>query len=80
MTHSGRPQERLAMMMQCFIVSSEEEIADIGKRMSAEGYRIAAISNAGLPPGKACLTYLPNSAFKKTSIPNDEQFIIARTR
>jgi hypothetical protein len=55
-------------MMRCFVVSSEKEIADTANRMSAEGYRIAAISNAGLPPGKACLTYLPRSVFKTGAV------------
>lgn len=29
--------------------------------MSAEGYKLATVSNAGLPPGKASLTYLRRS-------------------
>ncbi len=28
-----------------------------------EGMRIACVSNAGLPPGKLRITYLPNDAF-----------------
>ncbi len=53
-------------MMRYFVVTSEEEIADIAKRMAAEGYKLAIVSNAGLPPQGHLV---PRSVFKEPASP-----------
>lgn len=54
-------------MMKTIIVSSEDEAAAAQKKMLEEGYRVASVSNTGLAPGKARITFLPHSAFEETN-------------
>lgn len=50
--------------MDCVIVSSEDELKKVVSERETKGLRLAAASNAGLPLGKARLTFLPASCFK----------------
>ena len=47
------------------IVHSEQEQIAVSERMAADGWHLAAASNAGLDGGRIRLTFLPASAFKK---------------
>ena len=55
--------------MRTIYVKSQEEMDAAIEAQKALGYRIAASSNAGCPPGTNRLTFLPNSAFKDTKDP-----------
>lgn len=49
--------------MKIVIISSEEEGQSAIREAEAEGYRLAAVSNVGLPRGQYRLTFLPASSF-----------------
>ena len=52
-------------MMKTIIVKSQEEADQAEELMANDGYLVAAISNTGLPPGQARITFLPESAFEQ---------------
>lgn len=49
--------------MKTLIVDSFEEIEKAKQEMAEKGYKLAAISNAGMPKGIFRLTFLPKEAF-----------------
>lgn len=49
--------------MEIRYVDSEETFIAACKEMEAKGFRLAAVSNAGLTGDKRRLTFLPASAF-----------------
>lgn len=58
--------------MLTIIVKSQEEMDAAIEEQKAQGYRIAATSNAGCPPGTNRLTFLSNSAFKDQKDPTHD--------
>jgi len=51
--------------MISIIVSSQEEMEAQIEEFLKLGFRLAAISNAGLPAGQGRLTFVPPEAFQK---------------
>lgn len=54
-------------MTREFYVTSQDDLDARIKEQQAEGYRIAAVSNAGCPRGTKRATFLPLSAFKDSA-------------
>ncbi len=52
------------LMMVTSIVKSEEEFNKARDEAYSNGYRIASISNTGLPEGHFRITFLDQSCFK----------------
>lgn len=53
-------------MMYSTVVHDEDEFAWACTKARCAGYRLAAVSNTGLPPGQRRLTFLPSFRFDDT--------------
>jgi hypothetical protein len=67
-------RELLRMMieekpMRTVYVTSEAQFDAVCAEMTAQGMRLAGISNSGLPKGTERLTFLPEDAFNPTPTP-----------
>lgn len=53
--------------MESVIISSQDEIDAHVAKFAKRGMKPAAMSNTGLPPGQARITFIPDSAFAKAA-------------
>lgn len=60
-------QEVMAENMQARVVTGEEEGQAVIDEFKAKGWRIAAISNTGLEPGQARITFMPEKHFTEVT-------------